>query len=67
MKYSSERNRTTVSSKEDRRIFGDSNRLYGGNRDNGGLANVNYNWSDNRNDNIGFRPLVVSLIFISKF
>lgn len=40
--------------------FEDSNRLIGGNRDNGGLANVNYNWSENRNDNIAGRPLVVS-------
>ena len=40
--------------------FEDSNRLYGGNRDNGGLANVNYNWHDNRNSNIAARPLVVS-------
>ncbi|MDP3764427.1 MAG: hypothetical protein Q8Q95_02290 [bacterium] len=40
--------------------FEDSSRLYGGNRENGGLANVNYNWSSNRNDNIAGRPLVVS-------
>lgn len=40
--------------------FEDSNRLYGGNRNNGGLANVNYNSADNRNDNIAARPLVVS-------
>ena len=43
-----------------RNDFEDSNRLYGGNRDNGGLANVNYNWHDNRNSNIAGRPLVVS-------
>jgi hypothetical protein len=43
-----------------KQIFEDSNRLIGGNRDNGGLANVNYNWPDNRNDNIAARPLVVS-------
>jgi len=41
-------------------LFEDSNRLIGGNSDNGGLTNVNYNWSDNHNDNIGFRPLIVS-------
>jgi len=40
--------------------FQDSNRLIGGNRDNGGLANVNYNSASNRNDNIVGRPLVVS-------
>jgi hypothetical protein len=40
--------------------FEGSNWLYGGNRENGGLANVNYNWSSNRNDNIAGRPLVVS-------
>ena len=40
--------------------FEDANRLYGGNRDNGGLANVNYNSRDNRNDNIAGRPLAVS-------
>ena len=40
--------------------FEDSNRLYGGNRDNGGLANVNYNWRDNRNSSVAARPLVVS-------
>jgi len=40
--------------------FEASNRLYGGNRENGGLANVNYNSADNRNDNIAGRPLVVS-------
>lgn len=39
--------------------FEDSSRLYGGNRDNGGLANVNNNWADNRNRNIVARPLVV--------
>ena len=44
--------------------FEDDNRLIGGNPDNGGLANVNYNWSDNRNVNIGFRPLVVSHLTI---
>lgn len=43
-----------------RNNFEDSNRLYGGNRNNGGLANVNYNWHDNRNRNIAGRPLVVS-------
>lgn len=42
--------------------FEDSNRLYGGNRDNGGLSNVNYNWQTNRNDNIAGRPLGVSSI-----
>ena len=31
--------------------------MNGGNSDNGGLSNVNYNSSDNRNDNLGFRPL----------
>lgn len=38
--------------------FGDSRRLYGGHRDDGGLADVNCSWSDDRNDGIGFRPLV---------
>ncbi len=32
-------------------------RLNGGNSDNGGLAYVNSNDPDNRNDNIGFRAL----------
>jgi hypothetical protein len=41
--------------------FEDSNRLNGGNRRNGGLANVDNNWDGNRNDNIAGRPLVVSL------
>lgn len=36
------------------------NRLNGGNSDNGGLANVNANHVDNRNDNTGFSPLIVS-------
>ncbi len=36
---------------------GSRNRLYGGNSDNGGLSNVNWNDADNRNENIGFRPL----------
>lgn len=36
--------------------FERGNRLYGGNSDNGGLSYVNYNWSDNHNDDIGFRP-----------
>ena len=40
-------------------LFEDGNRLFGGNSDNGGLANVNYNASDNRNDNIGFRLQIV--------
>lgn len=40
--------------------FEDSNRLIGGNSDNGGLTNVNHNWSDNHNDNIAFRPLIDS-------
>jgi len=34
-------------------------RLNGGNSDNGGLSNVNWNTPDNRNDNLGFRPLIV--------
>lgn len=37
-----------------------ANRLNGGNRDNGGLANVNYNTRGNRNDNIAGRCLAVS-------
>lgn len=44
---------------EFRKTYGDDNRLIVGNRDNGGLADVNYNWHDNRNDNIGFRVLAV--------
>ncbi len=36
------------------------NRLHGGNSDNGGLANVNYNGADNRWNNQGFRFLEVS-------
>lgn len=37
-----------------------SNRLNGGNSDNGGLSNVNNDDAGNRNDNIGFRPSDVS-------
>lgn len=43
-----------------RQSFEDDNRLYGGDRDSGGLANVGYYWHDNRNDNIAGRPLGVS-------
>ena len=39
--------------------FGDDRRLIGGNSDNGGLANVHYNSSDNRNGYVGFRLRVV--------
>lgn len=46
-------------------LFEDGNRLIGSNSDNGGLANVNWNWPDNRNGNIGFRPLIVSHCFTS--
>lgn len=35
------------------------NRLIVGNSDNGGLADVNNDWHDNRNDNIAFRVLAV--------
>lgn len=42
-----------------RKTCGSDNRLIVGNRDNGGLADVNRNWHDNRNDNIGFRALAV--------
>lgn len=45
------------------KIHGDDNRLIVGNRDNGGLADVNYNWHDNANDNIGFRVLAVLRFF----
>ncbi len=41
---------------EDR--FEDSNRLYGGYRDYGGLASVSFNWHDNRSSNVAARPLV---------
>ena len=40
--------------------FEDSNRLYGGNRDNGGLAIVSYDWRVIRNSSVAARPLVVS-------
>ena len=35
------------------------NRLIAGNAKNGGLADVNNNWHNNENDNIGFRVLAV--------
>ena len=34
---------------------GDRNGLIAGNRDNGGAANVDNNWRDNRNDNYAVR------------
>jgi len=34
------------------------NRLISGNSDNGGASYVN--WNDNPNDNVGFRPLIIS-------
>ena len=37
--------------------YGSDNRVIVGNRDNGGLASVNRNWSNNPNDNVGFRLL----------
>lgn len=44
-----------------RTIFEDrDNRLNGGNSDNGGLANVNYNPADNHWNNKSVRPLEVS-------
>ena len=46
-------------------LFEDDNRLIGGNSDSGGLADVNYNWSDNHNDNIAFRSLIASSLFNS--
>ena len=39
--------------------FEDGNRLIGGNSDSGGLARVNGHASDNRDNFLGFRPLVV--------
>lgn len=42
-----------------RKIYESDNRLIVGNRENGGLADVNRNWHSNRNDNIGFRVLAV--------
>ena len=47
--------------------FEDSNRLNGGNRRNGGLANVNYNRADYRDDNIAGCPLVVSKVKSTPF
>lgn len=38
--------------------FEDSDRLYGGCRDYGGLANVNFSWHDIRSSSIAARPLV---------
>ncbi|MDP3764428.1 MAG: hypothetical protein Q8Q95_02295 [bacterium] len=38
--------------------FEDSSRLYGGHREYGGLAYVNYDWSSNRSGSIAGRPLV---------
>lgn len=38
--------------------FGDSDQLYGGHRDFGGLAYVHYYWSGRRHDHISGRPLV---------
>jgi hypothetical protein len=40
-------------------VDGSENALIVGNVENGGLAYVNHNWRDNRNDNYGFRPLAV--------
>lgn len=39
--------------------FGVGGRLIGGNSDYGGVTDVDCYWSDNRHDNIAFRPLVV--------
>ena len=39
--------------------FGDSNRLIGGHRGNGGLASIDYSWRDDRSRSIAARPLVV--------
>lgn len=39
--------------------FGGGGRLYGGHSGHGGLGYVDYNWSGNLNDRLGFRPLVV--------
>lgn len=41
------------------KTYESENRLIVGNSENGGLANVNRNWHDNRNDNIAFRVLAV--------
>ncbi len=41
------------------KTYESDNRLIAGNRENGGLSDVNRNWHDNRNDNIGFRVLAV--------
>src|SRR3989338_9307634 len=41
------------------KTYGSENRLIVGNVENGGLADVNRNWHDKTNDNIGFRVLAV--------
>ena len=46
------------------KTYGDDDRLIMGNRDNGGLGDVNDNWHDNTNDNIGFRVLAVLYVFL---
>lgn len=38
--------------------FGADCRLFGGDSDSGGLARVYYDWSDNHDDGVAFRPLV---------
>lgn len=48
---------TTWEWRDDR--FEDGYRLYGGYSDYGGLAYVRYDWSDNRYDRAGFRPLAI--------
>lgn len=60
IKYSGRRNLAAVTQEEVKHKFEDDNRLIGGNSDNGGLANVDNNWSDNHNDNVGFRPLIAA-------
>jgi len=58
IKYSTGRNLCAVNLQQGRVLFAESdNRLVGGNSNNGGLSNVNWNHASNHNDNIGFRPL----------
>ena len=62
-------NESVLLMKKIKNIFsdGDVNRLVAGNSDNGGLRNVNNDHPSRRNDNIGFRLLIVIKYFVSIF
>jgi len=57
IKFNPESIRGVVTTGGNRQIFdGSDNRLYGGNSDNGGLANVNHDHVGNHWNNQSFRP-----------